>query len=91
MTTTVPRVPVPVQPPLNRADLCGQVEDLDGRRAFVSNADGSHGGLRAVRGLYSAGGHVWVDVVTEADWWAQRLTGAPLKAIAWPAGAVWVE
>lgn len=88
---SVTRVPVPVQPPLSRADLCGQMEPLVGRRAFASNADGVHGDLRAVSGLYSAGGHVWVDLVGEADWWAQRLTGAPLRAVPWPAGAVWVE
>lgn len=92
MATMTPlRVAVPVRPPLIRADLCGQLESLDGRRAWASNAEGPHGGLRAVGGLYTAGGHVWVDLATEADWWARRLASGPLRAVPWPAGAVWVE
>jgi hypothetical protein len=88
---TLLRVPVPVQPPLTRADLCGQLEPLKGRRVFVSNESGQHGPLRASSGLYRAAGHSWVDVMPEVDWWAHRLAGGPLKAVPWPAGAVWVE
>jgi hypothetical protein len=91
VTMTAVRVPVPTQPALSRADLCGQFEPLDSRRAVVSNADGAHWGMRAVGGLYEAGGHVWVDVVPEADWWAQRLADGVLRRVPWPAGAVWVE
>jgi hypothetical protein len=85
------RVPVPTQLPLSRADLCGQFDALDGRRAVAVNESGPHRNLRAVGGLYEAGGHVWVDLVTDGDWWAQRLTGGGLRRTPWPAGAVWVE
>lgn len=85
------RVPVPAQPPLMRADVVGEFEPLRGRRAAISNEEGSRLGYVAASDLYVLDGFAWVDVVTEREWWARELLGARWNSRRWPAGAVWVE
>lgn len=85
------RVPVPEQPPLTQADVAGQFESLRGRRAAISNENGSRFDYRAASELYVLDGFAWVDVVTEREWWAREFLGAQWSSRRWPAGAVWVE
>lgn len=85
------RLPVPRQRGLVRADLAGQIEALDGRRAVVAALEGARYDRRVVGEAYVAGGHLYVNVALERDWWAARLAGAGIVTVAWPAGCVWVE
>ena len=87
----VTRMPQPPVRGFSRADLLGQFESLDGRRANVAAVEGPRYDRRIVGEMYESGGFPWVNVATERDWWKAALMGEGLPRLAWPAGCVWVE
>lgn len=97
--TRVVRVPEPRAPTYSRADVASAVETVAGRVAVLANEFGVFRGYRVWsepreerRGFGDdVATYLFVSVVTERDWYANKITGEAPDVISWPAGAVWVQ
>jgi hypothetical protein len=65
---------------------------LTGKRVILSTPEGFVYDMRAAGELHTDGeGNLVVEILTEARYFEQRLTGRTLTGAVWPAHLVWVD
>ena len=65
---------------------------LTGKRVILSTHEGFVYDMRAAGELHTDGeGNLYVDILTEGQYFEQRFTGRPHKPVRWPAHLVWID
>jgi hypothetical protein len=79
-------------PPDRKHRPAAEEPTLTGKRVILSTPEGFIYDMRAAGELRTDGhGNLVVEIVTEAQYFEQRLTGSAAAVVAWPAHLVWID